>query len=148
MEDVDHYARLGVRSDASTYEIRRAFRRLARQHHPDVNARPDGPERFAELARAYATLNDPTRRARYDQSLHRHAPATPPAMPRPPDLWETVRRGILELSRTEARHVARRSLTLTDGHGRTIVLPAGSRPGDEITMHCNDRPVILTIQLQ
>jgi curved DNA-binding protein CbpA len=148
MRGIDHYALLGVRSDASTPEIRRAFRRLARQHHPDVNARPDGTERFAELAHAYAILNDPDQRARYDQTLHRHAPSTPPAMPPPPALRETVRRGILELSRNEARHLALRPLTLTDGHGGTIVLPAGSGPGDEITMHCNDRPVILTIQLQ
>ncbi len=148
MGDVDHYARLGVRSDASANEIRRAFRRLARQHHPDVNARPDGTERFAELAHAYAILNDPAQRARYDQTLHRHAPATPPAMPRPTALRETVRRGVLELSRNETRHLARRPLTLTDGHGWTIVLPAGSGPGDEITMRYNDRPVILTIQLQ
>jgi hypothetical protein len=57
-------------------------------------------------------------------------------------------RGILELSRNETRHLARRPLTLTDGHGWTIVLPAGSGPGDEITMHDRDRPVVLTIQRQ
>lgn len=148
MGDVDHYARLGVRSDASTHEIRRAFRRLARQHHPDVNARPDGTERFAELAHAYAILNDPAQRARYDQTLHRHAAATPPAMPRPPTFRETARRGILELSPNEARHLARHPLTLTNGHGWTIVLPARAGHGEHIVVLHNDRPVILTIQVQ
>ena len=148
MGDVDHYVLLGVRSDASAREIRRAYRRLARRHHPDVNPRPDGTGRFAELAHAYAILNDPAQRARYDQTLHPPAPARRPAMPRASALREAFRRGILELSPDDARHVARHPLTLTDAQGRTIMLPAGAGLGDHIVVLYNDRPVILTIQLQ
>jgi curved DNA-binding protein CbpA len=148
MGDVDHYALLGVRADASAPEIRRAYRRLARRHHPDLNPRPDGAERFSELARAYAILNDPAQRAHYDLTLPRPAPARPPTMPRSTNVQRTVRRGTLELSPSEARHLARQPLTLNDGHGRRIVLPAGAGPGDEITLLYADRPVVLTVQLR
>jgi curved DNA-binding protein CbpA len=147
MGDVDHYALLGVPSDASAREIRRAYRCLARRHHPDVNPRADGTGRFAELAHAYEILNDPAQRARYDQTLHPPAPASRPAT-HSSVLSEAFRRGILELSPPETRHVARRPLMLTDAPGRSIVLPAGAGPGDHIIVLYNDRPVILTIQLQ
>ena len=84
MGAIDHYALLGVRSDASAREIRRAYRRLARLHHPDLNPRSDGHRRFAELAHAYAILNDPAERARYDRSIYRPAPASPPTASRSP----------------------------------------------------------------
>jgi curved DNA-binding protein CbpA len=145
---IDYYALLGVRSDASAREIRRAYRRLARRHHPDVNPGPDGHRRFAELARAYATLNNPAERARYDQSVHRPTPASPPPTPRSPVLRRTFRRGILELSPSEARHVADHPLTLSDGQNRLIVLPAGTGHGDQIILPYNSPPVVLTVQLQ
>lgn len=145
---VDHYGLLGVPSDASAREIRRAYRRLARRHHPDLNPRPDGPERFAELARAYATLNDPGQRARYDQTLRPPVRSRPPMESRSPIVPRTVRRGILELSPSEARQLARHPLRLSDGHGRTIVLPAGVGHGDEILLLHDNRRVILTVKLQ
>jgi curved DNA-binding protein CbpA len=148
MRDVDHCALLGVRADASGPEIRRAYRRLARQHHPDLNPRPDGGEGFAELAHAYAILNDPAQRAHYDQTLRRRAPARAPTRPRPTIVGRTVRRGILELSPSEARHLARHPLTLNDGDGRRIVLLAGAGPGDEITLLYAGRPVVLAVQLR
>jgi hypothetical protein len=55
----DYYAVLGVRRDASALDIRRAYRRVARRHHPDLNRDPRGSERFAAAARAYAVLSDP-----------------------------------------------------------------------------------------
>ena len=146
--DRNHYALLGVRSDASAREIRRAYRRLVRLHHPDLNPRLDGPERFAELAHAYAILNDPAQRARYDQNLYHPAPASPPTMSRSPVVHRTFPRGILELSPSEARHLARHPLTLTDSHGRQIVLPAGTSHGDEITLPYDGRPVVLAVQLR
>ncbi len=145
MGGVDHYALLGVRSDASAREIRRAYRRLARQHHPDVNPHLDGPARFAELADAYAILNDPAQRARYDQTLHRPLPTRPRTMSQRETVDRAVRRGILELSPSEARHLAHRPLALTDGHGQTISLPAGAGHGDEITLRYDGRPIVLTI---
>jgi curved DNA-binding protein CbpA len=148
MSATDHYTLLGVRSDSSAREIRRAYRRLARRHHPDVNPRPDGHRRFAELAHAYAILNDPAERARYDQALHRSTPASPPTTPRSPVVRQPFGRGILELSPREARHLARHPLTLQDGRGRLIVLPAGTRHGEEILLPYNGGPVVLTVQLR
>jgi curved DNA-binding protein CbpA len=148
MDAIDHYALLGIRSDASAREIRRAYRRLARLHHPDVNPRPDGHRRFAELAHAYAILNDPAERARYDQTLHPPTPASPPTMPRSPVLQRNFRRGIIELSPSEAWHLAHYPLTLRDGRGSSIVLPAGTGLGEEIILRYNGRPVALTVQLR
>ncbi|MBF2053844.1 MAG: J domain-containing protein [Candidatus Sericytochromatia bacterium] len=64
----DYYATLGVSRSASQAEIKKAFRKLARQCHPDVN--PDDPEaesRFNQLAEAYEVIGDPERRKLYDQ---------------------------------------------------------------------------------
>lgn len=63
----DYYEVLGVPRNASQKDIKAAFRRLARQHHPDVN--PDDPqatERFREISEAYEVLSDNEKRARYD----------------------------------------------------------------------------------
>ena len=67
----DYYEVLGVARDASESEIKKAFRKLARQFHPDAN--PDDPEaeeRFKELAEAYEVLSDADRRRTYDQYGH------------------------------------------------------------------------------
>jgi len=62
----DLYEVLGVGRDATDDDIRKAYRRLAREHHPDVNGDPAAEERFKEVAGAYEILSDPDRRARYD----------------------------------------------------------------------------------
>jgi molecular chaperone DnaJ len=63
----DYYAALGVSREATAEEIKRAYRKLARQHHPDANQQdPDAAERFKEITRAYEVLSDPDKRQRYD----------------------------------------------------------------------------------
>ena len=62
----DLYEVLGVDRRASDAEIKRAFRKLAQQWHPDVNKDPDAGARFKEASEAYQILSDPDRRQRYD----------------------------------------------------------------------------------
>lgn len=65
----DLYAVLECASDASPDELKKAYRRLARELHPDRNDAPDAEERFKTVARAWETLGDPQRRAAYDAKL-------------------------------------------------------------------------------
>ena len=62
----DYYEVLGVVRDSSDAEIKRAYRKLAQQWHPDVNKDPTAPQRFKELNEAYQVLSDPQRRQAYD----------------------------------------------------------------------------------
>jgi curved DNA-binding protein len=62
----DFYESLGVSRDADRSEIQRAYRRLARENHPDVNKHPDAEARFKEISEAYDVLSDPDQRKRYD----------------------------------------------------------------------------------
>ena len=65
----DYYALLGVTPDATAAQIKSAYRKLAKQYHPDVNDSSDAADRFREITEAYDTLTDPDRRRRYDR-LH------------------------------------------------------------------------------
>ena len=68
-QTTDYYRLLGVRPDATVLLIKKAYRKLAKQYHPDVNHASDAAERFREITEAYDTLIDPDRRRRYDR-LH------------------------------------------------------------------------------
>lgn len=70
MSERDYYEVLGVPRNASSDEIKQAFRRLARQYHPDVNKSEDAEERFKEINEAYAVLSDGDKRAAYDRFGH------------------------------------------------------------------------------
>jgi curved DNA-binding protein len=63
----DYYEVLGVPRDADADAIRRAYRKLARKYHPDLNSDGDAEERFKELGEAYEVLSDAEKRARYDR---------------------------------------------------------------------------------
>jgi molecular chaperone DnaJ len=66
----DYYEVLGLQRGASGAQVKRAFRALARELHPDVSATPDDDRRFREVAEAYEVLSDPERRATYDRLGH------------------------------------------------------------------------------
>jgi curved DNA-binding protein len=66
MEYKDYYKTLGVERDAGQDEIKRAYRKLARKFHPDVNKAADAEKRFKEIGEAYEVLKDPEKRTAYD----------------------------------------------------------------------------------
>ncbi len=66
----DYYETLGVVRSATQEEIQRAYRKLAREHHPDVSKAPESEQRFREVGEAYEVLKDPEKRRRYDQLGH------------------------------------------------------------------------------
>ena len=67
MSNRDYYEILGIERNASDDEVKTAFRKLARQYHPDVNKEADAEEKFKEINEAYGVLSDKDKRARYDR---------------------------------------------------------------------------------
>lgn len=67
MAKKDYYSILGVSKNASDQEIKSAYRRLARKHHPDVDKSPGAAEKFKGIGEAYQVLSDPSKRKTYDQ---------------------------------------------------------------------------------
>ncbi|MBI2774043.1 MAG: DnaJ domain-containing protein [Chloroflexi bacterium] len=67
VEYKDYYKILGVGKDAKTEDIKKAYRRLARQHHPDLNKGAGAEKKFKEVNEAHEVLSDPEKRKRYDQ---------------------------------------------------------------------------------
>lgn len=74
----DYYELLGVARDADAATLKKAFRQLAIQLHPDRNSAPDAEDRFKEINEAYAVLSDPEKRSRYDRFGHEGMSARAP----------------------------------------------------------------------
>lgn len=66
----DYYEVLGVSKNASKEEIKKAYRKLSKKYHPDINKEPDAAEKFKEVKEAYETLSDDQKRAHYDRFGH------------------------------------------------------------------------------
>ncbi|MEA2691828.1 MAG: curved DNA-binding protein [Acidobacteriota bacterium] len=89
MDFKDYYATLGVKKDASQEEIQKAYKKLARKFHPDVNKDTAAEAKFKDIGEAYEVLKDPDKRQKYDQygsawNSARQTGAPPPG-------WEGVR---------------------------------------------------------
>src|SRR5690606_13579885 len=69
MAEKNYYDILGVKKDASDAEIKKKYRKLVRQYHPDVSDDPDADNKIAEINNAYETLRDKDKRAEYDAML-------------------------------------------------------------------------------
>src|SRR5260370_12454147 len=89
-EPRDFYEILGVPRTANQKEIQRAYRKLARTYHPDVNKDPAAEERFKEVSEAYDVLSDPELRRRYD-TFGRDFRQVPEGMDA--ETWQRVRSG-------------------------------------------------------
>ena len=77
----DYFAILGLGQDASFEEIKKAYKTLALQFHPDKNNDPGAEERFKEIGEAYENLTDPDKRSKYDTFRHMNVchPSTIPS---------------------------------------------------------------------
>ncbi len=142
----DYYVVLGVSRDASEAEIKRAFRELARKHHPDVNPADSG-EAFREINEAYAVLSDREARARYDRWGHPDAGSSGlgAVVDAAQEMINDVlrrRRGkqkgrdlryTLEIKFEEAAFGCEKTIQVPDGTGKqrdhAIVLPPGTKDG-------------------
>lgn len=84
----DHYEVLGISKNASVAEIKRAYRQLARQYHPDFNPAPEAKEKWDQVQKAYDILSDPEKRHEYDQGKKSAITTQPKAFLA--ELWDTI----------------------------------------------------------
>ena len=82
----EHYAALGLKSDATLSDIKKAFRQKASQFHPDRNSDPDAPARFREVQEAYDVLSDEDKRKAYDDNRRRNLLDDPAQTAR--EIWQ------------------------------------------------------------
>ena len=66
----DYYEVLGVTKQSTDAEIKKAYRKLAKKYHPDINKEADAEAKFKEINEAYEVLSDPQKKATYDQYGH------------------------------------------------------------------------------
>jgi DnaJ-class molecular chaperone len=157
----DYYEILGVDRDANKAEVKTAFRRLARELHPDVNDHdPEAEEKFKAAAEAYEVLSDPERRRAYDAYGHeglRGAGAAPGGFGSVEDIFQAffngnfgfeVRRGpmrgqdlihTVEISAIDAMLGIKIKIPSHEGE-REIELPAGIQPGSQFALRGHGMP--------
>jgi DnaJ-class molecular chaperone len=82
----EHYAALGLKSDATLSDIKKAFRQKASQFHPDRNTAEDAAERFREVQEAYDVLSDDDKRKAYDDNRRRNLLDDPAQTAR--EIWQ------------------------------------------------------------
>ena len=92
----EHYAALGLKSDATLADIKRAFRQKASQFHPDRNSAEDAPARFREVQEAYDVLSDDDKRKAYDDNRRRNLLDDPAETAR--EIWQGYFQQVLNRS--------------------------------------------------
>jgi DnaJ-class molecular chaperone len=92
----EHYAALGLKSDATLSDIKKAFRQKASQFHPDRNAAEDAPARFREVQEAYDVLSDDDKRKAYDDNRRRNLLDDPAQTAR--EIWQGYFQQVLNRS--------------------------------------------------
>jgi len=90
----DHYADLGIASDATSEQIKKAYRRKARQLQPDRNSAADAADKFRAVQEAYDTLGDARRRQDYDDNRRRNLLDQPLQTAR--EIWQNYLEGVLQ----------------------------------------------------
>jgi DnaJ-class molecular chaperone len=157
----DYYEILGVARDANKAEVKTAFRRLARELHPDVNNHdPEAEDKFKQAAEAYEVLSDPERRRAYDSYGHeglRGSGAPQGGFGSVEDIFQAffggsfgfeVRRGpmrgqdlihTVEITAVEAMLGAKIKVPSHEGE-REIDLPAGTQPGSQFALRGHGMP--------
>lgn len=157
----DYYEILGVARDANKGEVKTAFRRLARELHPDVNNHdPEAEEKFKAAAEAYEVLSDSERRRAYDAYGHeglRGAGAAPGGFGSVEDIFQAffsgsfgfeTRRGpmrgqdlihTVEISAVDAMLGAKIRIPSHEGE-RELELPAGIQPGSQFALRGHGMP--------
>jgi len=89
----EHYAALGLKSDATLSDIKKAFRQKASQFHPDRNTAEDAPARFREVQEAYDVLSDNDKRIAYDDNRRRNLLDDPAQTAR--EIWQSYFQQVL-----------------------------------------------------
>ncbi len=90
----DHYSALGLASDATLAEIKKAFRQKASSYHPDRNTSAGAPARFRAVQAAYAVLSDDAKRQAYDDNRRRNLLDSPIDTAR--EIWQTYMQQTLQ----------------------------------------------------
>ena len=92
----EHYAALGLKSDAALADIKRAFRQKASLFHPDRNSDPDAPALFRQVQEAYDVLSDTDKRQAYDDNRRRNLLDDPAHTAR--EIWQNYFQQVLNRS--------------------------------------------------